>query len=127
MEEVKPVKPVKAKPHFYACLLLPMQELAKELGYNLIAHGSFNRDFDLVAIPWVDNPEPESKLVQSLDEFIRGYHYEDASVKLGYNFSVLPGGRHSYVININRGGKYNGYTDEQYYLDISFTPLVVSN
>ena len=95
------------------------------MGYNLIAHGSFDRDFDLVAIPWIDNPDTEVHLVQKLDDFIRGYSYEEVVAERGYNFSILPGGRHSYVINITRGGKYNGYTDDQYYLDISFTPLVV--
>lgn len=41
-----------------------------------------------------------------------------------YLFSILPGGRHSYVVNINRGGAYNGYEDAQYYLDISITPTL---
>jgi hypothetical protein len=38
-------------------------------------------------------------------------------------YSVLPGGRHSFVINLNRGGRWNQYLDEQWYIDISFTPL----
>ncbi|WP_018629172.1 hypothetical protein [Niabella aurantiaca] len=116
-------KPVKAKPHFYACCLLPMQEIAKDLGYNLIVHGSLNRDMDLVAIPWVDDPKPEAELIQALDRWLRGVSYTDESVERGYLFSVLPGGRHGYVINLNRGGRYNQYTDEQWYLDISITPL----
>jgi hypothetical protein len=42
-------------------------------------------------------------------------------------YSVLPGGRANYVINLNRGGRWNQYLDEQWYIDISFTPLPVKS
>jgi len=128
MSEViqKQVKPIKAKPHFYAVCLKPMQEIAKEMGYNLIVHGSMDRDLDLVAVPWINEPKPEVELIQKLDRYLKGVQYADESALSGYMFSVLPGGRHSYVINLNRGGPFNGYADEQYYLDISITPLVLA-
>lgn len=119
--EKKP-KPIKAKPQFYAICLQGMQEIAQDHGYNLIIHGSMNRDMDLVCIPWVDDPGPEVELVRELDEYLRGYSYEQTVAERGYHFSVLPGGRNSYVIHLNRGGRWNGHVDEQYYLDISFTP-----
>ena len=121
----KKLKPIKARPQFYSVCLHAMQEISRELGYNLIIHGSMNRDMDLVAIPWVDNPAPEIALIRELDEYLRGFSYEEAGATRGYIFSVLPGGRHSYVINLNRGGRWNGFEDEQCYLDISITPLVV--
>ncbi len=31
-------KPIKAKPQFYACCLQPLQQIAKEMGYNLIVN-----------------------------------------------------------------------------------------
>lgn len=119
-------KPIKAKPQFYAVCLKPMQEIAKEMGYNLVVHGSMDRDLDLVAIPWVNDPKSEGEFIQALDMFLRGVKYEDAGIERGYMFSVLPGGRRSYVISLNRGGHWNQYTDEQYYLDISITPLSTS-
>jgi len=119
-------KPIKAKPHFYAVCLKPMQEIAKGMGYNLIVHGSMDRDLDLVAIPWINEPKSEVELIQTLDVYLKGIRYSDESALSGYMHSILPGGRHSYVINLNRGGAFNSYTDEQYYLDISITPLVIS-
>jgi hypothetical protein len=40
-----------------------------------------------------------------------------------FGFSMLPGGRYSYIINLNRGGAWNNYFNEEWYLDISITPL----
>lgn len=122
MESTKQ-KPIKAKPHFYACCLHPLQEIARAMGYNLMAHGSMDRDFDLVAVPWIDNPEPRIEVVKAMDRYLRGFCIENAEDFRSYTYGLLPGGRHSYVINLNRGGPFNNYTDEYYYLDISFTPL----
>ncbi|MBK7345486.1 MAG: hypothetical protein IPI98_00865 [Chitinophagaceae bacterium] len=93
------IKSVKTKPHFYAALLNPMQEIAKEMGYNLIIHGSMSRDFDLIAVAWVDNPKKEIELVKELDRFLKGSYFNNEQ---DYLFSVLPGGRKSYVINLVR-------------------------
>lgn len=117
-------KPIKARPQFYAACLFPMQEIAVKNGYNLIVHGSMNRDMDLVAIPWVDNPSDEKNLIRELDDYLKGVSYKEGMEERGYMFSVLPGGRRSYVINLYRGGPWNQYTDEQYYIDISITPLL---
>lgn len=116
-------KPVKPKPHFYAVCLQPLQDIAKEMGYNLVVHGSMNRDMDLIAIPWVSEPKPEVELIKAFDMHLRGTCYDDGCEERGYKFSVLPGGRRNYVIDLNRGGNWNNYTDEQWYLDISVTPL----
>ncbi len=121
MEEVKSIK---AKPVFYACCYEPLKQIAKDMGYNLLINGSLNRDMDLVAIPWVDEPMEMMDVVIAFDKFLRGIHYDEKSAESGYLYSVIPGGRHSYVINLNRGGAWNQYKDEQWYLDISFTPFI---
>lgn len=121
-------KLIKTKPHFYAVCLSGMQTIAKDLGYNLIVHGSMNRDMDLVAIPWTDNPSSHEILLHSLCEYLGVPIEEKTKSNLKpFMFSVLPGGRYSYVINLNRGGKFNGYLDAEYYLDISITPLIIKN
>jgi len=122
-------KPQKAKPQFYACCFQPLQKIARELGYNLLLHGSMDRDMDLVAVPWVDNPKSHLELLQAFNLWLNGvekvvsdtnkFSVEESC----YMYSILPGGRSSYVINLDRGGKHNGYVDEQCYLDISITPL----
>jgi hypothetical protein len=132
-------KPIKAKPHFYACCLHQLQAIAIDLGYNLLIHGSMNRDMDLVAVPWTDKPKSHLELLQTFNKYLNGieggaivnedyFEYdvaeEKAILEKYYMFSILPGNRSSYIINLNRGGNYNHYVDEQYYLDISITPLV---
>jgi hypothetical protein len=47
------------KPHGYiagafAAMLPILQETVRPLGYALAVHGSMNRDFDLIAVPWDD-------------------------------------------------------------------------
>lgn len=123
LKPTSPIKPLKPKPQFYALCFGALQEISRIKGYNLVLHGSLDRDMDLIAIPWVDSPRPEIELIRAFDMHLRGVEYEDAAAELGYHFSTLPGGRHSYVIHLNRGGYWNGYVDEQYYLDISVTPL----
>lgn len=127
----KPAKPVKARPAFYAHCYQALQQIARDLGYNLLLHGSMDRDMDLVAVPWSDTPESHTELLQAFNMHINGVTKSTQSgnpysiAEACYCHSVLPGGRDSYVIDLNRGGRFNGYLDEQYYLDISITPLVL--
>ena len=114
-------KPTHVKPSFYAFIYEQIKDIAKDYGYNLVLHGSMNRDLDLIAIPWIDNPKPELELVHRIDYVINEI---PRNAEHNYQFSVLPGGRNSYVINICRGGEWNKYQDANYYLDISFTPNV---
>lgn len=114
-------KPQKVKPHFYAMCFAELQRIAKDMGYNLMLHGSLDRDMDLVAVPWQNDIKSHLELLQAWDRYLKGFCYDSLE---HYMPSILGGGRSAYVINLNRGGKYNGYEDVQYYLDISITPLV---
>lgn len=123
-------KPTHAKPQLYAYYFFVLKEIAKEFGYNLVVHGSMNRDLDLIAIPWVDDPKPELELIHALSAHITGHQAAEGYEKDVYMMNVLPGGRNSYVINVNRGGYKNMekehpdfVPDPQYYIDISVTPL----
>ena len=116
-------KPIKAKPHFYAVCLAGLQQIAVDMGYNLLIHGSMNRDMDLVAVPWIDEPKTHAELLKALCEYL-GVRFLTDKDGVPHHLSILPGGRSAYVIDLNRGGKFNGYLDEQYYIDISITPLV---
>ena len=121
-------KPVHAKPSLYSWYFHELKEIAIEHGYNLVLHGSLNRDLDLIAIPWVDNPSPEEVMINALCGHIGAKLNKESK-------GVLPGGRHSYIIDLNRGGHKRNemglildpieFTpDPEYYIDISVTPLV---
>lgn len=120
------MKPTHAKPSLYAYYFLQLKEIAIEYGYNLVVHGSMNRDLDLIAIPWVDDPKDEFEMINALAKYITGYTSDQ---KETYLHKILPGGRGSYVINLNRGGYQKNnegeplyIEDPQYYIDISVTP-----
>jgi hypothetical protein len=116
-------KQIHVKPAMYALFYEHLKIIASEYGYNLVLHGSMNRDLDLIAIPWIDNPKDEFEMIQVFDKYLRGTCDES---KEHYMFSVLPGKRNSYVINLNRGdkrGEWNDY-DAQYYIDISITQIL---
>lgn len=113
-------KPTHVKPSLYAYYFEALKVIAKKHGYNLVLHGSLARDLDLIAIPWVNDPKDELEMIKAFDMHLTGSHGLN---KDHYMFSILPGGRKSFVINLNRGGKFNNYIDQEYYLDISITPL----
>ena len=122
------MKPTKAKPGLYAMYYLHLKEIAEHYGYNLVIHGSLDRDLDLVAIPWVDNPRPEQDMIKDFQMHLTGMNVLSPSGNV--QFTVLPGNRHSYVINLNRGdkkGEWVRFEDEQYYIDISVTQLNTKN
>lgn len=114
-------KPTHARPQFYAMTFFQLKKIAEDYGYNLLIHGSMHRDLDLVAVPWVDEPKDEWEMINALYKHLTGLEFNDKQSAL---FSVLPGGRNSYVLNLNRGNALNGYVDNQYYLDISVTPIL---
>lgn len=127
-------KPTHAKPSLYAYYFFDLKEIAKEYGYNLVLHGSLNRDLDLIAIPWVDDPKDEFEMINAFNKHLTGYTTEEQYKDSIYLFKKLPGGRHAYVINLNRGGYAKNesgqikdpieYTpDPEYYIDISVTPI----
>ena len=84
------VKPIHAKPAMYAFFYEELKVIAKEYGYNLVLHGSMNRDLDLIAIPWVDEPKDEFLMIQHFERFLRGVHSEEKShYLLAYSTALL--------------------------------------
>ncbi len=121
------MKPIKAKPVYFAIILPDLQKIARDHGYNAIPHGSFGRDFDIVCIAWIDKPEPRGNLLKAFADFLGVPHLYDVSEKPEnmFHHSILPGGRHSHVIHCNYGYNSLGdHNDDQWYLDISFTPQI---
>lgn len=52
------------------CLMMipALQQVARELGYNLCVHGSLARDIDLVAVPWSDDAVGAAQLAERILE-----------------------------------------------------------
>lgn len=109
-------KPISIKPGLYAIYYEHLKQIAQLYGYNLVLHGSMSRDLDLIAIPWVDNPKPDSQMIQEFEEFLTG------KIDKNPHYTILSANRKGYVINLNRGdknGEWVRFEDREYYLDIS--------
>ncbi len=125
------IKPIHAKPNLYSFYFEIIKEIGLKYGYNIIVHGSMNRDLDLVAIPWHEEIGDKEKMIDDIALTIGGYVLmQNRSVENieGDRYSIKPHGRIVYLININRDFKmkFNGlvseiqdYADPQYYLDLS--------
>lgn len=128
-------KPTHAKPSLYAYYFEALKDIAKEYGYNIVVHGSMNRDLDLIVIPWVDDPKPELELINRLCSHLGGELMRKNIEGQKNDFaSSLAGGRTNYVIDLNRGGykrnmegdiiePLNFTPDPEWYIDISVTPF----
>ncbi len=113
-------KPIQVKPGLYAIFYEHLKQIAHEYGYNLVLHGSMQRDLDLIAIPWIEKPKSDSKMIVDFEEYLTGKR------TINPYYTVLPGGRKAYVIELNRGDKHGEWVrfeDKQYYLDISVTSI----
>lgn len=51
---------------FFRDILPRLREAAKSHGYALGLHGSLRRDFDLIAVPWIEFPSDKETLARAL-------------------------------------------------------------
>ncbi len=124
-------KPIHAKPSLYAFYFEHIKQIGLNYGYNIVLHGSMNRDLDLVAIPWSEQLGDKEQMIEDIATVIGGnILMQNRSVdnEHGDRYSEKPHGRIVYIININRDFemRFNGsrseikeYADPQYYIDIS--------
>lgn len=124
-------KPTHAKPSLYAFYFEVIKEIGLKYGYNIVLHGSLNRDLDLIAIPWQEIIGDKMLMLNEIAETIGGFILVEDEESL-QSFKNKFHGRESWIININRSikSKFNGlvaefveHEDPQYYIDISILPI----
>lgn len=131
------LKPIHAKPSLYAFYFEIIKEIGLKYGYNIVLHGSMNRDLDLIAIAWSEDVGNVDEMIDEIALTIGGFlmmQNRSSINEAGERFSLKPHGRIVYIININRDFemKFNGtateikdYADPQYYIDISVLPHII--
>ena len=93
----------------YAAMYHEIAEVARKHGYALAIHGSLQRDFDLIAIPWTDNPsDPQSVFDELTGEF---------GLKHVGKIGIKPHGRSVYTLTCGWG---------ECFLDLGFMPRLSS-
>lgn len=96
-------------PCMYVTYYGMLKDIAMKHGYALAVHGTVTRDFDLIAVPWIERPKPVISMLKEFADVI-GYCYkkEPYSLKSKKNH-----GRMSYTFLTGSGG----------YIDLSVMPL----
>lgn len=101
---------VKPKPSFapvYAAALYPkLVAIARSHGYALAAHGSLQRDFDLIGVPWTERPSDPWMVV---DEICATF-----AVRLIGDMQVKEHGRKTWMLSVGHG---------ECSIDLSFMPM----
>lgn len=111
--------PSPARAAAYVALYPMLLAVAKRHGYALAIHGSLHRDFDLVAIPWVEEASEPLKLIKAFKRATRTvitHEDYDHIGKQDCNPTQKPHGRIAYSLHVTNKGMYGGY------LDISVIP-----
>jgi hypothetical protein len=102
MSTDKPHHGNKWMPALYACYFGILKEIAQNHGYALAVHGSFSRDMDLIAVPWIEDVKPQ---LDMLREFCKAIGIGRTSNELPYDsIEERPHGRTSYTIGTGGGG-----------------------
>lgn len=93
------------KPHGYiagafAALLPILQEKIRPLGYALAVHGSMNRDFDLIAVPWDEGAvAPASDVHRAIFDAVSPYRVPN----IKHGPEKKPHGRIGWIIPLHAG------------------------
>jgi hypothetical protein len=112
--------PTPARAAAYVALYPMLQQIAKRHGYALAVHGSLHRDFDLVAIPWIEEASEPLKLIRAIKKAMRAvtqHENTDHLIPL-CDPRERPHGRIGYALHFTNQGMYGGY------LDISIMSLI---
>lgn len=103
------MKPANYAP-VYACIYPQLAELTRRHGYALSAHGTMGRDFDLIAVPWTENPSPKEAVIADICESFAIRQVGEPGAKLH--------GRVAYTLSLSFG---------ECALDFSFMPVIPTN
>ena len=79
----------------YAAIYPALAKVFQKHGYALAVHGSLARDFDLIAVPWVEKPSNSQDVIKEVTE-------KFAIRQIGEPFGK-PFGRLAYTLSITFG------------------------
>ena len=108
-----PLDPSPCRAAAYVALYPMLHSIAKRHGYALCVHGSLHRDFDMVAIPWIEEASEPVKLIRAIRKatgtvthnFEGDKHFPECAP------STKPHGRIAYSLHVTNSGLYGGYLD----------------
>jgi hypothetical protein len=112
--------PSPARAAAYVALYPMLVSVARRHGYALAIHGTVTRDFDLIAIPWVETASDALTLIKAIKKatatVIQHEEFERIALK-NLKGTPKPHGRKAFSLHFTNHGMYGGY------LDVSIMPL----
>lgn len=107
------------------CSMLPVIRLAARIfGYAVGVHGSLNRDFDLIAVPWTEyaaDPDMVARAIKTAAGCIRWRIFRGHGCLSTRNLDDKPHGRLTYAFDWD-----NENYDNRGYIDLSVMPRILS-
>lgn len=83
---------------YYLGVLDLIRDVARGMGYAIGLHGSLQRDFDLIAVPWSDEAKSAEDLVEAIRVAVNG-----ACAPIETSFTQKPHGRRAWSIYFTGG------------------------
>lgn len=111
--------PSPARAAAYVALYPMLLQIAKDHGYALAVHGSLHRDFDLIAVPWIESASDALTLIRAMHQktrMVTQHEQSDRQWHKDCNPTQKAHGRVAYSLHVTNSGMYGGY------LDISVMP-----
>ena len=88
-------------PVLYANYYGILKEIAEQHGYALAVHGSFTRDMDLIAVPWIQNPKSILLMLTEMRKRLGGQRADGQPYD---SIEAKPHGRTAYTFATGGGG-----------------------
>lgn len=82
------------KAAFYAAIWNDLRQAAMNVGWALALHGSLANDMDIMAMPWVNDAQPEEEMIQAIKNCFSQAECIDVKV------TDMPNSRHVYTLSI---------------------------
>lgn len=105
---------------FYLSRFDEIRAVARGLGYAIGLHGTLSRDFDLIAVPWVEDARPAADLAEAIRALIGGYIAVRESGHDGITHK--PHGRMAWSIHFPYDAKAYELAGGCAYIDLSVMP-----
>ena len=105
--------PSPARAAAYVAFYPMLHAVAKRHGYALAVHGSFHRDCDLIAVPWIEEASDPLKLIRAMKKAIGAVttHEDFDHLVKDCKPTEKPHGRVAYSLHVTNSGLYGGYFD----------------
>jgi hypothetical protein len=107
------IDPSPARAAAYVALYPMLNQIARRHGYALAVHGSLHKDFDLIAVPWIEEASDALTLIRAFKKATRTVTQHEKTDKLLKDCrpTQKPHGRIAYSLHVTGHGMYGGYLD----------------